>query len=338
MIWTWYLLTLLLAGCIFVWCCALWRVREGRPLLTVESRAVAAWGLVDLLLLFFVTVLLAAPLAMLFNLWLPAQYAEIAGFTAATLLAVAVSSMAIAWRSLRPATSWWHLEVIARDIRIAGIVFLAVAAPVYVVQAILTAWFPYEHPLLEMVERDRSVLAFLTLALAVVIVAPIVEEFVFRKLLQGWLENVGDGRLDALYLILGNGPWNAPRLSSTEPPSAAGDGEAVDRGRFEDAGEYPFRQPSVQRESGSAEEVHAEQLGTVPQRLRPVPIWPIFVSSLVFAGLHYGHGPAPVPLFLFGLALGYLYRCTHRLLPCVLVHMLFNGCSMLMLLIQLAFG
>ena len=43
---------------------------------------------------------------------------------------------------------------------------------------------------------------------------------------------------------------------------------------------------------------------------------------------HYSHGPDWIPLFFLALGLGYLYRQTHRLLPCITVHFLLNSCSM----------
>ena len=58
--------------------------------------------------------------------------------------------------------------------------------------------------------------------------------------------------------------------------------------------------------------------------------WPIIVSSLLFAITHQGQGAAPAPLFVLALGLGYLYRQTHRLTPCVAAHMFFNAFSLTM--------
>ncbi len=57
----------------------------------------------------------------------------------------------------------------------------------------------------------------------------------------------------------------------------------------------------------------------------------VLVSSLAFSLAHVGHGYDPIPLFFLGLALGYLYQRTHRLLPCVTVHFCLNASSYLML-------
>jgi membrane protease YdiL (CAAX protease family) len=61
--------------------------------------------------------------------------------------------------------------------------------------------------------------------------------------------------------------------------------------------------------------------------------WPIVVSALVFAMMHYSHGPDPVPLFVLALGLGYLYQQTRRIVPCVVVHFCLNAFTLVMLLV-----
>lgn len=59
-----------------------------------------------------------------------------------------------------------------------------------------------------------------------------------------------------------------------------------------------------------------------------VALWPIYVSSGIFALLHLGQGAAAIPLFFFALGLGWLYRRTGRLWPSIFVHMILNGLSL----------
>jgi membrane protease YdiL (CAAX protease family) len=77
---------------------------------------------------------------------------------------------------------------------------------------------------------------------------------------------------------------------------------------------------------------------SMPSDPAQAPYWPIFVSAAVFALLHLGHGPDPIPLFVLALGLGYLYRQTHRLAPSMTVHLLLNGMSMLMLWAEINYG
>jgi len=60
----------------------------------------------------------------------------------------------------------------------------------------------------------------------------------------------------------------------------------------------------------------------------PRGMLPILCTSILFAAAHIGSGPTPVPLFFLALVLGYLYYRTHRVLPCIVMHMCLNGCSM----------
>lgn len=57
--------------------------------------------------------------------------------------------------------------------------------------------------------------------------------------------------------------------------------------------------------------------------------WPVIISSLVFALMHFGQGAAPVPLFLLALALGYLYRQTGSLIAPIVLHMVLNSMTLI---------
>jgi membrane protease YdiL (CAAX protease family) len=56
---------------------------------------------------------------------------------------------------------------------------------------------------------------------------------------------------------------------------------------------------------------------------------PVVLSSAVFALVHIGQGAAPVPLFFMALGLGYVYRQSGRLWPCITVHFVLNALTML---------
>jgi membrane protease YdiL (CAAX protease family) len=85
----------------------------------------------------------------------------------------------------------------------------------------------------------------------------------------------------------------------------------------------------------------ATEPGELPSHPRPdrPPSWaPILVSGSLFALAHVGQGVAPVSLLPLGLALGYLYQRTHRLVPSMTCHALFNGFSMLLLWLAVEAG
>jgi membrane protease YdiL (CAAX protease family) len=62
----------------------------------------------------------------------------------------------------------------------------------------------------------------------------------------------------------------------------------------------------------------------------------IVLSSLAFAAAHVGQGMAWVPLFFFGLVVGYLARQTGSIVPGIILHGLFNAVSVALVLVQLA--
>lgn len=63
--------------------------------------------------------------------------------------------------------------------------------------------------------------------------------------------------------------------------------------------------------------------------------WPaILLSSAVFAVLHVDAWPAPIPLFVLALFLGYLTYRTSSLVAPIVLHATFNGVSMLVLVLQ----
>ena len=51
------------------------------------------------------------------------------------------------------------------------------------------------------------------------------------------------------------------------------------------------------------------------------------LTSLLFAGLHFGQGAAYIPLFFLSLGIGYVANKTGSILPCILIHMTLNGIS-----------
>jgi membrane protease YdiL (CAAX protease family) len=143
-----------------------------------------------------------------------------------------------------------------RDIALGVGAMLAALAPVFALRMLELRLVgqPEQHQLLDQLGDDPWG-SMLGAALIAVVIAPLFEEFAFRVLLQGWLEDVA------------------------ESPSAW---------------------------------------------------WPMAVSSALFAVAHQGQGYAQAPLFVLAMFLGYLYRQTHRLLPCFAAHAAFNGFSLAM--------
>jgi membrane protease YdiL (CAAX protease family) len=201
-----------------------------------------------------------------------------------------------------------------RDIAIGVVACLAAIIPVGMANAAARIAFnaPDEltkHPLVEMLMKSEPNMVVLVLAtLMAAVVAPIGEEITFRLLLQGWLEKWEDSRL---------GRRNSTPNTSTEDATDAVVASDTPPDFVDDA------------------PVHASVMGTAPpaRGIAGLPHgWaPIILSSLLFAAAHYGYGPEPVPLFVLALFLGYCYQRTHRIIPCIVAHGLFNLFSMIAL-------
>ena len=287
------------------------RRRRGEPLLPFEPRPSVPWGLRDIVVI--VVMMLLTQLA---ARWCVGSWYEIepaAGLdewteqhVAAMLLAGSVANL------LTVFLAWLHmwrlvgatlrdlgidLKKAAADTRAGVAAFLMLAVYVYAVQTILTRLVPPSHPIVTLLTRPAAARFYLIAGLAAVIVAPIAEEYVYRVLLQGWLENVSA----------------AIRAWRANPAGDRDDLVLLLVGQWEVA---PGLRP-----------LNVGHLAPTAQKPLP-PGWPIVVSALVFALMHWGHGPDPVALFILALGLGYLYQRTGRVWPCIVVHSLVNSVAL----------
>ena len=92
-----------------------------------------------------------------------------------------------------------------------------------------------------------------------------------------------------------------------------------------------FAAPPPEATAGFASTA-GETQSSSPADVRPGPV-SLFLPALLFALVH--GWPDCLPLFVFALALGYLYRQTHRVVPCIVLHMCLNGGSMFLLWLSL---
>lgn len=74
------------------------------------------------------------------------------------------------------------------DIRLGIVAFFFVFLPMILLHLYCQQFVPYEHAAITAIKSDRSSGTFLLWAIATVVWSPIIEEFLFRNLLQGVLE------------------------------------------------------------------------------------------------------------------------------------------------------
>lgn len=173
----------------------------------------------------------------------------------------------------------------AGDIRRGVVATVWILAPVIVINVVVAQLIAYRHPVTDTLAQQNDWQISLLLFISAAIVTPVLEELLFRMLLQGGLQVAAEG------------------LAAV---------------------------PGIDALTDAQREATADW--------KPTKMWPILVSSLVFALLHLGQGGAPIPLFFLAVGLGFLYQRTGRLTPCIVVHMLLNGTMLLIEFSKLGAG
>jgi membrane protease YdiL (CAAX protease family) len=330
------------AGSLGIWFVVMRRLRRGQPILAFEPRRPVPWQGVDLafILLSFVIV----PALVLFAFLGPSRAAHMAAkpgapeltqkapaentpaeekraaadvssevFEADAVGKLLFSSIAIGWVVFRVRANskdlGFDFSHIGSDLVLGVGTFLATILPVTLIQAFLedTKIRPYDHPLITALKQHPNLWMFAVVGVSAVIVAPLVEELLFRVLIQGCLEMVETKRRILL---------NAARSMAAAVSRRA----AADSTMPADANDAAHL--SREDNPDAAAELAA---ATGPSA------WPIIVSSAVFALIHWGQGLAPIPLFPFALILGYVYQRTHRIWPSLIAHLLLNATSLVTL-------
>ncbi len=211
-----------------------------------------------------------------------------------------------------------RLGVVMRDLRRGFVGCLILAPVVYGFYAGVQAlWPPREHPAVEAIRGQATGLVTLMVAVSAVVAAPLAEELVFRGVLLGWLTRVARaGRGSGTAGVLGSKP-------------------GVEEGRDEALPSCPTDRSSVWAAPGVPPESEPRPGDGSGSSGREAVAWtPNILVSLLFASVHSAQWPAPIPLFLLSLGLGWLYQRTGRLGGPVGMHATFNGFSTAVLLLS----
>jgi membrane protease YdiL (CAAX protease family) len=81
-----------------------------------------------------------------------------------------------------------HAGWLGADLRIAVAALGLVVAPLLAVAGLLDRLVPYEHPIVDFLATHRDAQSIALVLASAIVVAPLFEEFFFRRVLQGWLE------------------------------------------------------------------------------------------------------------------------------------------------------
>lgn len=299
------------------------RCLAGRqPILETQPAPVARWGLLDIvggtlafivLAKLFVSPYLSGDPTSLADLTAGQRIGAMWGQIMAQSLVCAGIFVLIMLRgglTLVTGESWASFR---QDIIIGVATFCALCVPVILIQIGIAQFIEYKHELITMLMESPTPEIIIPVLVSAVLVAPITEEFAFRLLLQGWLEDFMSGRYSPGQILIGaqGNPNKVPSEAQLEE-------------RFTAETEPPATEPA-----------------TLEVACPPRPslmLFPIIASSIIFALLHFDQGGAPIPLFFLALGLGYVYQKRRTIVPSLVVHMMLNGQSMFLLILQIFFG
>ncbi len=212
-----------------------------------------------------------------------------------------------------------------RNLKIGWLAWLVIS-PVVLALHILVLWIysdlmhgmPEKHLLTRLAQALPSVIEWILIIVSAVVVAPVTEELLFRGILQGWLTPR---------------PWGGHAAMAASFVAAL----CFSADRIQEAWSTQGLGASL-KELGPALFV----LSLVPGYLlatrvarrwlpRPQAIQAIYGTALFFAIWHSSIWPTPIPLFVLGLALGFLAYRTQSLVAPIFLHALFNSVSCLIL-------
>jgi membrane protease YdiL (CAAX protease family) len=200
---------------------------------------------------------------------------------------------------------------LGQNVRIGIVAFFLVTPAVYSINAAAQLVIPSnKHPLELMLRQETSSAGVAVALLSAIVLAPMMEELLFRAVLQGWLE-----RLSALM----SEREEASARSVGGPEGSVGDPAIV---TTDVLSPDPASPPVLTRGQHVAQSSRRSLV-------------PLLLTSGIFAVVHAPQMPAPIPIFFLSLALGTLYRQTGSLIPSLVVHSLFNGFSTVILLIEM---
>lgn len=236
----------------------------------------------------------------------------------------------------------------SRSLVIAAKAFCMVVPAILALQAVLSMLVPYKHATLDQLAENFSAWTMLATWFGAVLAAPVCEEILFRGMLQGWLQRIKFGAAadQGFAELLGGWPNSRVdggcRISADEEETGPAPSRQIQAAQFPVPPVEALKVPEFDRENPFA--ATSANSGQIANENRAPGIgrigwWmPVVASALMFALVHVGQGLAPISLFFFGIALGFLYRYTGSIIPSILLHMMLNAFSMFWVTLDSAIG
>src|SRR5271157_1006010 len=176
-------------------------------------------------------------------------------------------------------------------------------------------WRSQTHPVEQMVLEKLAPGVAILAVLSTMVLAPLIEELLFRGILQRWLGGFVEDRPLPTTTIQENG-----RSASLEPESSS---------FFLDSNDPPTESTAI----GPVSEISLSDHHLQEQPSSRSSNLPILLTSIFFAAMHLPQWPAPIAIFLLSMALGTVFQRTGSLLASITMHATFNGINTLLLLL-----
>lgn len=219
------------------------------------------------------------------------------------------------------------------DLMVGVLVFLWITPLVLSVNILVSQLteIQYEHPVIDSL-KGRS-WAFPVLFTSAVLFAPLWEEYAFRFLLVNWLDTIRHHGLNLKAVFLGGGGVASgdSHLQLDSPVELMVDEQSgrqvTQSSEFSDA---------MRSDANGVGDSNAQALSGIANASANYPPWWIAcVSGLVFGLAHFEYGVSWVPLVVLGTVLARVYQLQRSILPCFVIHALFNSLAMLGFAVEL---
>ncbi|MCA9194232.1 MAG: CPBP family intramembrane metalloprotease [Planctomycetales bacterium] len=326
-----------------------WRSFKHLPILPAAFWRPRVWGAVDLFLvviLGLISQIVAARVAISYfgvereQIREGGMSLELMGLVGLGHLVVVL--VTLVWLSARyrvtPSHAGFNASLSLKHVAVGLLAAFAGLPFVYLIMALVSFGLEtqYDHPLVVEMQRNPTLQNYLLGVFTAVIVAPLAEEFLFRVLIQGYLQSFQFSSLMANLLgaswlerLRPNSPFFSTRaVHRLASPKSDEDRIGSEANLFSDIANAetsnPYAMTSLTPPSQPQEESHGFA------DLQP-PIWPAIVTGILFGLAHWDYGLSFIPLIVLGIYMGLLYRATQSIWPSLIVHFILNASSMVAL-------
>jgi membrane protease YdiL (CAAX protease family) len=292
----------------------LWRATGRAGLRPPQRRRAVPWSGVELLTVFLALLLWHSAAAWLAGLVWPgwrelpatrqALWASLLAWPPTVASAVLIPALASGTRPYQLGLTWHQAPVNVLRGYLAWLVSMPIVLVVHhaaeAVQRGLTHLPPQEHPLTQVARENPDAAPWHLLGATALIAAPVLEELLFRGLVQPWAARrwYGPVVVSAFAVAVAASYGPGPRGFSILLIAGLAAVEWMTR-----------RRPSAHRD-----------------------LTAVYATSMLFAVSHGNVWPTPVPLFVLSLALGFVAFRTQSLVGPIVMHVLFNGVAFVSLL------